>query len=42
VLPDYPINDAARAAWAAYRQSLRDITAQPGFPGNIDWPVPLA
>ena len=24
---------------AAYRQALRDITAQPGFPWTIDWPV---
>jgi len=26
-------------AWATYRQALRDITAQPGFPWTIDWPV---
>lgn len=25
--------------WAAYRQHLRDITAQEGFPFNIDWGV---
>ncbi len=25
--------------WAAYRQALRDITAQSGFPWTIDWPV---
>lgn len=24
---------------AAYRQSLRDITDQYGFPHNIDWPI---
>ena len=24
---------------AAYRQALRDITAQAGFPDNITWPV---
>lgn len=23
---------------AAYRQALRDITAQPGFPWNVQWP----
>lgn len=23
--------------WATYRQHLRDITAQEGFPFNIDW-----
>jgi hypothetical protein len=27
------------AAWAAYRQQLRDLTAQAGFPWAIDWPV---
>lgn len=25
-------------AWAAYRQALRDLTAQPGFPHSITWP----
>ena len=25
-------------AWAAYRQQLRDITAQPGFPLEVIWP----
>jgi hypothetical protein len=26
--------------WQAYRQALRDITAQPGYPFNIIWPTP--
>jgi len=26
-------------AWATYRQALRDITDQAGFPETIDWPV---
>jgi len=26
------------AAWEIYRQSLRDITSQPGFPHNVTWP----
>ena len=26
-------------AWAAYRQALRDITIQNGFPWTIDWPT---
>ena len=30
---------ADKAAWAAYRQALRDITAQAGFPWTIDWPA---
>ena len=29
---------ADKAAWATYRQSLRDITAQAGFPWTITWP----
>ena len=33
---DAPVD---RTAWAAYRQALRDITAQPGFPMTVDWPV---
>jgi hypothetical protein len=28
----------AQAAWATYRQSLRDIPQQIGFPTNIQWP----
>lgn len=26
MIPDYPISDAGRAAWAAYRQALRDAS----------------
>jgi hypothetical protein len=25
--------------WAAYRQALRDITTQEGFPWTVEWPV---
>jgi hypothetical protein len=25
--------------WATYRQALRDVTAQTGFPWNVDWPT---
>jgi hypothetical protein len=32
---DAPVD---KAAWATYRQALRDITAQAGFPWTIDWP----
>ena len=28
-----------RAAWKTYRQSLRDVPAQEGFPTNITWPT---
>lgn len=27
-----------KAEWAAYRQQLRDITTQPGFPWDVVWP----
>lgn len=33
---DAPVD---QAAWATYRQALRDIPAQAGFPNTIDWPV---
>jgi hypothetical protein len=33
---DSPVD---QAAWATYRQALRDITAQAGFPWTIDWPA---
>jgi hypothetical protein len=33
---DAPVD---KQAWATYRQALRDITAQEGFPWNITWPV---
>ena len=26
-------------AWASYRQALRDVTAQEGFPFSVDWPT---
>jgi hypothetical protein len=36
---DSPLSNVQKAAWATYRQSLRDISAQAGFPWTIDWPV---
>ena len=35
------INDstADKAAWAIYRQALRDLPQQAGFPTTINWPV---
>lgn len=29
-------------AWAIYRQALRDVPQQEGFPETITWPVPPA
>ena len=34
-LPDAPV---PAAPWAAYRQELRDVTAQSGFPWDVVWP----
>ena len=38
MMPDFPCSEAARAAWAAYRQALRDVPQQEGFPETIEWP----
>ncbi len=35
---DAPVD---QAAWATYRQALRDITAQAGFPWTVEWPETL-
>ena len=29
---------ADQSAWAGYRQKLRDITDQKGFPHDVTWP----
>lgn len=36
---DAPISTESREAFRVYRQALRDITEQLGFPDVIDWPV---
>jgi hypothetical protein len=38
-LPDAQLTTEQKAEWATYRQALRDVTTQAGFPGTIDWPV---
>ena len=35
---DYPISDDMREQLRAYRQALRDITTQDGFPDSVIWP----
>lgn len=37
-LPDVP--QATKDLWVAYRQALRDVTSQAGFPASIAWPTP--
>lgn len=33
---DAPVN---QAAWASYRQALRDVPQQAGFPDDVVWPT---
>lgn len=33
---DAPVD---QTAWATYRQALRDVTAQEGFPNDVVWPT---
>lgn len=35
-LPDSPVD---KDAWAAYRQALRDISNQEGFPWSVEFPL---
>jgi len=35
-VPDAPVD---QAAWATYRQALRDVPQQAGFPSDINWPT---
>jgi hypothetical protein len=38
-LDDTPITNAKKLEWATYRQALRDIPDQAGFPWEVVWPV---
>ena len=38
VQPDYPSTPDGIGAVKQYRQELRDITLQSGFPRNVQWP----
>lgn len=39
-LPDSPLSPEQKAAWAAYRQSLRDLpNTENLMPENLTWPV---
>ena len=37
-LPDAPLTAEQKAAYAVYRQALRDVPEQAGFPEAIEWP----
>jgi hypothetical protein len=36
---DSPLPTIVKAAWLTYRQKLRDLPAQTGFP-DVEWPLP--
>jgi len=37
-LADSPLNADAKLAWQLYRETLRMVPEQPGFPWNVEWP----
>jgi len=39
-IPNNPLTTEQQAAWATYRQELRDISKQSGYPFNVIWPTP--
>lgn len=38
-IPNNPLTAEQQAAWATYRQELRDIPEQSGYPLNVVWPI---
>lgn len=39
MMPDYPTDPETLELVKSYRQALRDITLQSGFPRDVRWPV---
>lgn len=39
-IPNNPLTTEQQQAWAVYRQELRDVTSQSGYPFNVIWPTP--
>ncbi len=39
VTKSYELGQPVPADWAAYRQALRDVPEQSGFPWNVVWPI---
>ena len=38
-MPDAPLTQEQKTVWSLYRQALRDVPQQEGFPWNIVWPT---
>jgi hypothetical protein len=39
-IPGSPLNDEKKAAWATYRQQLRDLVIEGSCPLDFTWPTP--
>jgi hypothetical protein len=39
-LPDTGLSEESRTNWTLYRQKLRDLPQQEGFPWAVTWPIP--
>jgi hypothetical protein len=39
-IPNNPLTTELQQQWAIYRQELRDIPQQSGYPFNVIWPTP--
>jgi len=39
ILKAFETGAAIPASWATYRQALRDVPTQAGFPNNVTWPT---
>lgn len=37
-IPDSPLSESEKESWKTYRQELRDVPQQRGFPEYVDWP----
>ena len=37
-MPDSPLSEEEKTLWKTYRQALRDVPQQEGFPETVDWP----
>ena len=37
-MPDYPLSEGECAIVMTYRQALRDVPTQEGFPREVVWP----
>ena len=38
-LSDNPLDEATKQSWGVYRQALRDVSKQSGYPWDIAWPT---